>query len=409
MFSIQYTFFLTGALLCLCLLLFLKRKFDFLTIYVLILFLYTLPLFFGSVINVYTGDFINANPTTFVVMGCVYFVTSLFLLKNNSYVFYKKNIVEVEEKIALNIIFILSLVGMLLYIPILISSGSKTELLENTNLLSAVIYSNMPVVGFLLSLKVKNKKYLIIFIFMLFFLFLFGSRRSIAIAFMGSIIILWQEHSFRLIEKYKLIFFSFIALIAVVLSKTLYGYILSLGMKEGFLSWIENFEIKYLMTGSEFINTSVILNSVVENNFKTDGVLYFYSFLSLQPIPLSYFSYSSSYFNDVFQAALFPGISYGMAYNPWAEVYSAFGYIGVIILALFIPSVLTAFWYFYSNSKAVFSIIILMVGLVLSFWIERNSLATIFAYMRNIFYPLIFIFFIIVICKKFLKLKSGRN
>lgn len=408
MFSIQYTFFLIGALLCLCLLLFLKRKFDFLTIYVLILFLYTLPLFFGSVINVYTGDFINANPTTFVVMGCVYFVTSLFLLKNNSYVFYKKNIVEVEEKIALNIIFILSLVGMLLYIPILISSGSKTELLENTNLLSAVIYSNMPVVGFLLSLKVKNKKYLIIFIFMLFFLFLFGSRRSIAIAFMGSIIILWQEHSFRLIEKYKLIFFSFIALIAVVLSKTLYGYILSLGMKEGFLSWIENFEIKYLMTGSEFINTSVILNSVVENNFKTDGVLYFYSFLSLQPIPLSYFSYSSSYFNDVFQAALFPGISYGMAYNPWAEVYSAFGYIGVIILALFIPSVLTAFWYFYSNSKAVFSIIILMVGLVLSFWIERNSLATIFAYMRNIFYPLLLIYFLIIIVKSFM-MGRGRK
>ena len=98
-----------------------------------------------------------------------------------------------------------------------------------------------------------------------------------------------------------------------------------------------------------------------------------------------------------------------MAYNPWAEAYSAFGYMGIIILALFIPAILTFLWYFYSKSKAVFSIIILMVGLVLSFWIERNSLATIFAYMRNIFYPLIFIFFIIIICKNFLKLKSGRS
>lgn len=409
MFSIQYIFFLTSALFCLSLLFFLKRKFDFLTIYVLILFLYTFPLFLGNVINVYTGEFINANPTTLVVMGCVYFITSFFLLKNNSYIICKNSIVDVEEKIAINIILIFSIIGMFLYAPTLLSSGNKTELLENTNLLSAVIYSNMPVVGFLLALKTKNRKYLIIFTFMLFFLFLFGSRRSIAITFMGTVIILWQQHSFRLIEKYKLIFFSFIALIAVILSKTLYGYILSLGVQKGFLSWIENFEVKYLMTGSEFISTSTILNSVVDNNFKTDSIIYFYSFLSLQPIPLSYFGYSSSYFNDLFQPVLFPGISYGMAYNPWAEAYSAFGYMGVIILALFIPSVLTVFWYLYSNSKAVFSIIILMVGLVLSFWIERNSLATIFAYIRNIFYPLIFIFFIIVICKKFLKLKSGRN
>ena len=85
MFSIQYTFFLLCAFLCLSSLFLLKRKFDFLTIYILVLFLYTLPLFFGSVINVYTGDFINANPSTFVIMGIVYFITSIFLLKNNNF------------------------------------------------------------------------------------------------------------------------------------------------------------------------------------------------------------------------------------------------------------------------------------------------------------------------------------
>lgn len=402
MLSIQYAFFLIGALLCLSLLLFLKRKFDFLAIYILILFLYTLPLFFGKVINVYTGGFINANSSTLVVMGCVYFITSLFLLKDNSYIIPNESVIGVEEKIALNVIFIFSIVGMVLYIPTLLSSGSKAELLENTDLLSAVIYSNMPIVGFLLALKVKNKKYLIIFILILFFLFLFGSRRSIAIAFMGSIIILWHQYSFRLIEKYKLILISLVFLSLVILSKTFYGYVLSQGVSQGFSSWISNFEIKYFLTGSEFIGTSTILNSVVENNFKTDRFLYFYSFLSLQPLPLSYFNYSSSYFNDVFQPLLFPGISYGMAYNPWAEVYSAFGYFGVIVLALFVPSILTTLWYFYCNSKTVFSILILMVGLILSFWIERNSLATIFAYIRNIFYPLLLIYFLIIIIKSFM-------
>lgn len=106
MFSIQYAFFLIGALFCFSLLFFLKRKFDFLTIYILILFLYTLPLFFGSVINVYSGDFISANPSTLVVMGSVYFITSIFLLKNNNYISLKDNVVAIEEKVALNIFFI---------------------------------------------------------------------------------------------------------------------------------------------------------------------------------------------------------------------------------------------------------------------------------------------------------------
>src|SRR5690606_11618746 len=260
MLNIQYAFFLIGALVCLSLLLFLKRKFDFLTIYVLILFLYTLPLFFGKVINVYVGDFINANPSTFVVMGIVYFITSFFLLKDNNYIYRRYEFTSTEEKLALKVILIFSTIGMFLYIPNLLSSGSKVELLENTNLLSAVIYQNMPVFGFLLALKIKNRKYLIIFAFMLLFLLVFGARRSIAIAFMGSIIILAQPYSFRLIEKYKLILISFIFLIIVVLSKTLYGYTLSLGVVQGFFSWMSGFEVKYLLTGSEFLGTSTILN-----------------------------------------------------------------------------------------------------------------------------------------------------
>jgi len=403
MLNIQYAFFLIGALVCLSLLLFLKRKFDFLTIYILILFLYTLPLFFGKVINVYVGDFINANPSTFVVMGIVYFITSFFLLKDNNYIYRRYEFTSTEEKLALKVILIFSTIGMFLYIPNLLSSGSKVELLENTNLLSAVIYQNMPVFGFLLALKIKNRKYLIIFAFMLLFLLVFGARRSIAIAFMGSIIILAQPYSFRLIEKYKLILISFIFLIIVVLSKTLYGYTLSLGVVQGFFSWMSGFEVKYLLTGSEFLGTSTILNSVIEYDFKTDRILYFYSFLSLQPIPLNYFGYSSSYFNEMFQSVLFPGINYGMAYNPWAEVYSAFGYLGVIILALFVPSLLNFFWYSYCHSKALFSIVVLFMGLILSFWIERNSLATIFAYMRNVFYPLILVYFFILIINNILR------
>lgn len=406
MLNIYYIFFIINALLCLGLIFFKKRNLDFLSIYILILFLYTLPLFFGVVSNVYTGLFENPDPRIFVVMGLAYLGSSLFIFSDNSNFNINNSRDYLSEKIAFNIFLFLSIIGFILFVPTILSSSSKVELLENTNLLSSIIYFNVPIIGFLLAIKVKNKKYIIIFSLLLLFLLLFGARKSVAIAFMGAAIIFLENKPLKLISKYKFLISAFAVLLVVIASKTLYGYVLGYGLLIGISEWFNNFNFNFLFTGSEFITTSAILNSVLINDFSTDKIYYFYSFLALQPIPLSYFGYSSSYFNDVFQPALFPGINYGMAYNIWAEVFSAFGYFGVAILALTIPFLLNKLWYIYCRSKNVFSIIILIVGITFAFWIQRNSLATIFAYIRNIFYPLIFIYILIFLIKKLLK--KGR-
>lgn len=399
MLSIQYVFFIVGAITCISLMSLQKRYFDFLSIYVIVLLLYTLPLFFGVVIDVYTFNFIAANPDIYIVMGCVYYVTCLFLLKNNSYAKYNNEISKIDEKLYLNILFLISVLGFLLHLPSVLNSSSKVELLENTNIFYAIIYSTFPVVGFLLALKVKNKKYIILYSLLLIVLFTFGSRRSIALAVMCSFIILMQYKPLRLIEKYTYIFWGVVFLILVVLSKTLYGSILNSGVINGFSNWFNNFEIKFFLTGSEFIGRSTLLNAVLDNDFKTDKWMYFYSFLAILPIPLSFFNYSSSYFNDMFQPVLFPGIHYGMAYNPWAEVYSAFGLPGVIFLAGSVPFVLSYLWRVYCRSNVVLSVIILFIGAILAFWLQRNSLATILAYIRNVIYPLILVYFFVEILK----------
>lgn len=402
MISIQYIFFLFNALLCIGLIFSIKRDFDFISIYILVLFLYSLPLFFGIVANVYSGLYEKPDTDIFIVMAIPYLIVAIFIVATKKSIKNNMNRDYLSEKVALNIFLILSLIGFLLYVPTILSSSSKVDLLEDTNLLSAIIYSNMPVVGFLLAIKVKNKKFILMFSAMLLFLALFGARRSIAIACIGTAIIMLQNRPLRLITKYKFVIGALIALLAVVLSKTLYGYILGYGISQGISEWLKGFDSKFLMTGSEFLSTSALLNSVIINDFTTDKIYYFYSFLALQPLPLSYFNYSSSYFNDVFQPELFPGIKYGLAYNIWAESYSAFGYIGVFFLSLFIPFVLSKLWIIYCRSKNVFSIIILTVGIIFAFWIQRNSLATIFAYTRNVFYPLILIYMLIYIIKSFM-------
>lgn len=405
MLSLQYTFFIVNVMITIYILIFKKRKFDFISIYVLILFLYSTPVLFGVVINVYTQTFEAATPDLFVVMSIPYLIVSLFLIANNNYEIISRRSF-VTEKIALNVFLISSLIAISAYIPTLLSSASKVELLENSNLFSMVLYQTLPVAGFLLSLKSKSKKFLIIFSLILLFMLIFGGRKSVTAAFLAGAVIFLENKPLRLIEKYKFILISCLLLIVLVLSKTLYGFVLSAGPIEGFKAWVDRFEFRYLLTGSEFLGRSSLLEAVLVNDFKTDKIYYFYSFLALLPIPLSYFNYSSSYFNDQFQPALFPSIEYGMAYNIWAEAYSAFGYIGIICISAFIPFILQKLWKLYTKSNTVFSVIVLLIGVTIAFWIQRNSLATIFAYTRNILYPMVIIYFIVIVVKSLISKKA---
>lgn len=403
--SLEYIFFIIGAIFSLGIVLFRKRFFDFHSIFIFILFLYTIPLFFGFVNDPYTGNFVSPDSRTFLVMGIPYYISIVFLLRESDF---SNNLIDVNSKKSsfLKYILVLSLFGFILYFPTILKSGTKVELLENSNMMLNIIYSTLPVFGFLASLKYKNKKLILIFSTILLIIFLFGARRSLALAIIGSMIIILNDKKFVFLKQYKMIAIGLSGMFLVLIGKVLYGYVLSNGVVQGVSAWKNDFTFDYLFTGSEFLTTSAILNSVIVNDFHTDKIHYFYSFLALQPIPLSYFGYSSSYFNDMFQPALFPGLYYGMAYNPWAEAYSAFGYLGVVFLSVLIFILLDLVWKLYCRSNSIWSFLFLMLGLYLAFWIQRNSLGSIFAYLRNIFYPL---FFIILIYSFLVKLFKPRN
>lgn len=407
--TIQHFFFFVNLLVTIVLLLFKKRKFDFLSIYILMLIMYSLPLIFN--LNYIPASRQFAQPITdmYVVMAIPYIFASVTLIttKNNYYCVINRN--ELQEKVATILFFCFSLLIFYIYLPTLFASDNKGELLESSNIVEMTLYNYLPITGFLLSLKSKNKKFTIIFGLMLFFMLLFGGRRAVSTAILASAVIVMQETPIKLFTKYKLAIIAILLLVILILSKTYYGYALKYGAIEGFINWYNNFETTYLFTGSEFMTQSAILNAVLENNFSTDKLNFLSSFLAIQPIPLSYFDYSSSYFNDQFQATLFPSVKYGMASNIWADAYAAYGYIGVIFIAYLVPLILVVLWNLYYKSKTTLSIIFLVMGITLAFWIHRNSLATILAYLRNIFYPLITIYILTLFLQSLLAIKTIKR
>lgn len=406
--SIQYLFFITNALITISLLLLVMRKFDFIAIYIIILFLYSVVLFFGVIVNPYSGQYINASQDTFVVMGLAYLGSTIVLLTTKSNYTIKHTRPTNIDRLGLKVILIFSLIGLLLYMPVLLSSTNKKEITESSgNLLYFILYSYFPVAGFLLALKAKNKLFLIIFGMLLLFSLAYGGRVAFTTAVLGASVLLLENKPLRLISKYKLIVSGCLALLILILSKRLYGYILFYGLSEGFLLWLESFDLTFLLAGSEFLSTSQILDFVIVNNYQSDKIYYFYSFLALLPIPTSLVGYSSSYFNDHFQPALFYGLDYGLAYNIWAEAYASFGYGGVVFISIFIPLILNALWKAYCNMKSSFiAVILLVIGVTIGFWIQRNSLGSISAYIRNIFYPLLIAYFITFLVQGFFKKKK---
>lgn len=77
-----------------------------------------------------------------------------------------------------------------------------------------------------------------------------------------------------------------------------------------------------------------------------------------------------------------------MAYNIWAEGYSWMGIWGIAIYALLIPLSLRWLWYTYKvNNDVIWGKVVLLLGVLIAFWIHRNSLATTLGFIRNLIYP----------------------
>lgn len=370
----------------------------------------------GVVNNPYTQKFEAPGAGLYFVTGLIFLVTTPFLYFKCNYTKpyglqgqANKKAGFSKEKINLHLIFIISVFAILTTVPTILQTTSKVEMLESRdNIYIGVAYGTLPILGFILSYRINNKKYIGYFVFVVLLVFVLGSRRAAALSLICYVLICLEGMRFAPIFKWKVILVGIFSLVFIVLGKTYYSYFLIYGIS-GTKVWLDNFSYQYFITGNELLGRSAILNSVIENRFAIDGVESFKSFLAIQPLPLKYFSFKSSYFNDEFQSVLFPGINYGMAYNPWAEAYSWGGEVGVLIYATIIPYLLYKLKLIYKRSSLGVSSIVMLIAVIIAFWVHRNSLATELAYIRNALYPsIVILFFSYIFYRAKLKFKNNK-
>lgn len=373
-----------------------KRQFDFLTIYAFFLILFNLTTIFGVVVDPYSRQYSSASTELLFSTAIVFLVTSPFFYYKSSNIvspsFNGDNRDIIPVIIFLYVSFFISCSFTLINLSSFISATSKKDIMESKSIFS-ILLGSLPIAGFFLSIQIRKYAFTCGFVLILLIIFISGSRSALALMLLVFIMIYMKGKILSLVTYWKVLFLLGGSLTILILGKSLYSLIINYGFSGVFI-WYNSFEFSYLISGSEFLSTPAILDSVILNDFKVDGLHMLKSFLAIQPIPLSYFEFESAQFNTLFQGQLFAGIDYGMAYNPWAEGYAWFGYFGVLIYALVIPIVLLWFWKLYCISGYFGKTIFLILGLLLSFWVHRNSLASELAYFRNAIYPLAFIYII---------------
>ncbi|WP_146142890.1 hypothetical protein [Halomonas sp. ND22Bw] len=182
------------------------------------------------------------------------------------------------------------------------------------------------------------------------------------------------------------------SVLLVSLAKPFYSQFKSGGMEgvEEALSsrgWVD-----IAFSGMEFMRTQYILNEVVLEDYSTDGGHIIRAPLSLLPVPRGLYTTPSSEFNDLFQDDLFYGHESGMAYNPFAEFYSAAGMLGIIAYILILIAGIQVVALLLRKG-GVWSVFWSIVAVLLSFYFHRNSVAVTFGFVRNVFWPFFIFWF----------------
>ncbi|MGI9510965.1 MAG: hypothetical protein ACR2QJ_16615 [Geminicoccaceae bacterium] len=336
--------------------LFAKRRFDFFSISGLGVFIYFLPGLFGYVAIPrygYPGRLsVEIIPETYVVMSIV--TTSVFLGAFISDCFYKpsngKNQRDNSQlTLSSNILLSLVLFTSLCFVMVVILAGDlilagyhKSEILSKT----PYVYGFLQIGGVLMILTSNPRKNPILFSYGLLIGALdliIGHREVLAISLVGFLLKMFASDV--RVRLYSKLAYAFVLLpfgVAVLVIKTI-----SLDIDKGktsadVLYSLFDYEIYWrALIESEPFGTQGILNKVLESNF-TVGMDHLYS----TPLGLMVFAGAlgadDAKFNSLVQPVLFPGLSFGLAGNTWAELWSSGGWLvlvlGVIIWAILLSA-----------------------------------------------------------------------
>jgi hypothetical protein len=137
------------------------------------------------------------------------------------------------------------------------------------------------------------------------------------------------------------------------------------------------FYVSAFVEQSEAFVIQSTLNEVVRKDFHTDASYLIGQILTGLPLGASLFGIDSNKvitFNAKAQPALFPGVGFGMANNPWAQAYAAGGQWMVAAFALGYTAILGMLSLLFYKTTGSLRAVAAVIGVWIAFYFHRNDL-----------------------------------
>ncbi len=223
------------------------------------------------------------------------------------------------------------------------------------------------------------------------FSLLVGDRTATALTIIACVLIYGQSLGPVAILRKRPLLFP-IAIVALITAGTALKWGYSAYRAGGVLAVQEvmttRSPLEIIHDGAEFWTTQYMFADIVNSNFATDGGSILRAPLSALPIPRHIYTSGSDEFNQLFQPVLYPDVTWGMAFNPFAEFYSAAGVMGILA---FVIATQCALYVIDRSSRspryAQWLPFVALAGSLVAFYTHRNSAAVTFAMIRNVFWP----------------------
>jgi hypothetical protein len=360
-----------------------KRVFDVFSVAFFSCMIYFAPGFVGVSRYFVGGNWIDSDiiPEAYLVMIAVVVLLLFFaVLYDASHFGRAPKLADIgphthRRQLELFYLVVLAYLGL---IALWITAGDylwlpKSDMMEGLNRWQ-IVMSNAAVIGFSWAAITRKKFYLLAFGAILVFELYIGFRVSAVIAAINIFVLAVNARGrIRLISDGRR--YLIIGLACTCLFIVYKGYIGNI--KEGNYGYIVDNQMNLEMLTATFTNaepfvTTNNLNQILISEYKTDPSSFLESVLA-GIVPLSpAFGIRSS--NSNFQTVLFADVDYGLAANIWGEMWSAGGWILLILfivvfnLGLFFGNVLM------STARGLPLMVSTTMLVVWAFYIHRNTI-----------------------------------
>lgn len=243
----------------------------------------------------------------------------------------------------------------------------------------------------------SNKFFVLIAGAIILFTLLIGQRTVVATIILAVVLLIGTRTGVQNLAKdnYLLLGVGAAGVVVIAMLKPIYTWFLAGMQGMPFRSFDDAWNRFWV--GFEPGQRQYILDEIIRRDFTVDFSVWGNAWISFLPIPSRWLGWESGIFNQLFQKQLFPDAYWGLAYNPWAEAWAVAGLFGVLVLAFVHSGVIFLLNYCLFAASYRWRIILVIVGVIMSFWFERNSLAVSAAYLRNVIWPFLAVLFIVLL------------